>query len=56
MAEQIRADPEKTCTVEINERTTKKQTKKQAKEKAPAVFSAAVRMWLTLPRCNALSL
>src|SRR5258708_30567661 len=27
MAEQIRADPEKTCTVEINERTTKKQAK-----------------------------
>ena len=27
MAEQMRADPEKACTVEINERTTKKQAK-----------------------------
>jgi hypothetical protein len=27
MAEQIRADPEKACTVEINERTNKTQAK-----------------------------
>jgi len=36
MAEQIRADPEKICTVEINERTTKKQAKKLPAKRARA--------------------
>ena len=33
MAEQVRADSEKACTVEINERTTKKQAKSRETSK-----------------------